>query len=1238
MLQTEPSALTTTNSGASTIIRGVAVSSSPSSRMPVGPYWYENLGEDQFQKLCHVLIAGKYDKVTCYPVGQKDGGRDITQQSGSGEVVYQVKWSKDSVKNPLTWLENAVTGESAKIKARVKAGANRYVLMTSVAGTAAAATGPNEFGAGTIDKLDTMLAGYATEYGLDSMECWWRDDIDALVSALPLSVLWRFQTMLAGPEAMRFLLSADQEESTEARLALLVRKAVQAQWWQDVKVKFKQAELDNDDLEDLFVDVKAYPNPTRNLDQIAVSLVDPNPIGAVEYLVRSQKPFSLVRGEPGQGKSTLGQYLSQIYRSEFVPDEPGTKIKRPALKPGQSRVPLRIDLRDYGSWLDGCDPYADSTLTTKSPAKLRKSGAIERFLAVFLAALTESDSIDIATVDDLLQRFPVMIVFDGLDEVAHRQTRQRVVTEIEKFVGRWRGGSTVPPKIVVTTRPNSSELPEPSAQWFEPISLLKLDRELRVSYLRKWCAARGIVNHAKRELMHSFDSRTAEPHIAQLAENPMQLTILLYLLHLQGHSVPDKRTPLYDDYMKTFLNREAEKSASVRDNRDNLEEVTAYLGWHLQGLAEQQGSNGRLGTTDLKTEIFRYLTAAQKDTALVDALFTDVTDRVWALASKSQGTFEFDVQPVREFFAAKYLSQYASADKSEVLKALIRRPFWFNTSRFFAGFAHANELGGLVDGLTEEFIEARHPLSERVATWTLLADGVFSSKTTAQRRAVDLLCDDLSIRLLRHGNASSEPLPTLPADRGSAMLRERLLAAAAARPAEVVSQERVSLAASLEADVHPVGQWWLEHARPMFGGPDELAWLRLGAPVAAGRLLDEINDLPALALADFAAVSAGVAAGIAPLSGSSVESKMVRAVLTGHCSDVVSPRTGLVPDLVNALAPREFIALAKSEDRSLFEMRSPHCDELLPTLKRQDAFRRLKKVDPVFGKVQKAMNRVRLSPNTVAPWSDAAELLRSVYGPSWLSADIAVIGAAIDLNKRRDVGPMDPKRSTFGPEIDYGRLVNDIRRNRNHMQWWLDQRIALTVSDRAVWALALVAVAAPTVVEACLSGLKEDTDALDSGQLAALLTSSSRLGLSHISRRLPPDLAATAIDLSLPVGLMIAHHTDIMMAEPNLLAAFTPRVAEQAAKFGPAGWPALHIAGVSLLKTESHDWLAVLEAHGPAAVGGVAQGPIPDELCKRILSTPDRYPLQWVLIAEASRSSRNTETPLLSSAGLWFED
>ncbi|WP_255795354.1 WD40 repeat domain-containing protein [Mycobacteroides abscessus] len=200
---------------------------------PVGSYCYENLSDEEFQKLCQVVIAGKFDRVTCYPVGQRDGGRDITRKIADGQVVYQVKWTKNPAKNPVTWLANAVASESANIRAWVNAGATRYVLMTSVGGSAAAATGPNGYGAGTIDKLAARLDTYAEEFGLDSMECWWRDDIDALVSRLPGSVLWRFQKMLTGPEALRFLLAADREEAREAaeslRLASEARQIVAAE-------------------------------------------------------------------------------------------------------------------------------------------------------------------------------------------------------------------------------------------------------------------------------------------------------------------------------------------------------------------------------------------------------------------------------------------------------------------------------------------------------------------------------------------------------------------------------------------------------------------------------------------------------------------------------------------------------------------------------------------------------------------------------------------------------------------------------------------------------------------------------------------------------------------------------------------------------------------------------------------------------------------------------------------------
>ena len=142
----------------------------------------------------------------------------------------------------------------------------------------------------------------------------------------------------------------------------------------------------------------------------------------------------------------------------------------------------------------------------------------------------------------------------------------------------------------------------------------------------------------------------------------MQLTILLYLIQKRGESVPTGRTELFTSYMETFLDREAEKSPSVHEHRDDLKEVTAFLGWHLQSRAEVDAGEGRMATKAIRSAINTYLFEVDKDTKLVDDLFTAVTDRVWALASKAEGTFEFDIQTMREYFAARYLWEFAGAD------------------------------------------------------------------------------------------------------------------------------------------------------------------------------------------------------------------------------------------------------------------------------------------------------------------------------------------------------------------------------------------------------------------------------------------------------------------------------------------------------------------------------------------------------------------------------------------------
>ena len=101
-------------------------------------YLYERLTDKRFQELCGALLAHLFPNVTCYPVGQADGGRAAVRKNPTtGDAIYQVKWTSKPLRDPVAWLDSAINQEAENIKQLVKDGATRYYLLTSIAGTSA---------------------------------------------------------------------------------------------------------------------------------------------------------------------------------------------------------------------------------------------------------------------------------------------------------------------------------------------------------------------------------------------------------------------------------------------------------------------------------------------------------------------------------------------------------------------------------------------------------------------------------------------------------------------------------------------------------------------------------------------------------------------------------------------------------------------------------------------------------------------------------------------------------------------------------------------------------------------------------------------------------------------------------------------------------------------------------------------------------------------------------------------
>jgi hypothetical protein len=120
------------------------------------------------------------------------------------------------------------------------------------------------------------------------------------------------------------------------------------------------------------------------------------------------------------------------------------------------------------------------------------------------------------------------------------------------------------------------------------------------------------------------------------------------------------------------------------------------------------------------------------------------------LVSRVQETYEFEVQPLREYFAARHLYETApysptgaekSGTKLDRFDALARNPYWLNVARFYGGCFSNGEISALVDELNEVSSSEPYKLTShpRTLALMLLGDWVFTQYQPAVRKVVALI-------------------------------------------------------------------------------------------------------------------------------------------------------------------------------------------------------------------------------------------------------------------------------------------------------------------------------------------------------------------------------------------------------------------------------------------------------------------------------------------------------------------
>lgn len=1264
-------------------------------------YPFENLSPERFQQFCQALLVREVRDFQCFPVGQPDGGRDATAlevgSKGNEFVVYQVKFVRNpqQITDPHKWLHEVMEEELPKIRTLIPKGAVRYYLLTNVSGTA-------HLDAGAIDKMNALLTASLTIPGM----CFWRDDLSRRLDGA-WDLKWTYAELMTGTDLIRLTLECVLNEDKERR-SDAIRSFLSCLYDRDKEVRFKQVELQNH-LLDLFVDVpitlSAPITRKRKAEQltylhrkIAKDVIrmrreegpsaeieeedqaywhrDRPLIGAADFLLndlaQSEVPKLVLEGAPGQGKSTITQYICQVHRIRLL--NMADELSRlPANhKNSQLRIPFRVDLRDYATWLTGFDPFVSENVAR--PAGSSKS--LESFLCAQVHHFSGGAEFTVNDLHAIGKATPLLLVFDGLDEVAEVSRRKEIISEIAAGCKRL---EAIAQKLqaVVTSRPTvlASEVTFRPDEFINH-SLASLDKRSLDSYASKWVTARRLDPVQSSDVKRILKEKLGQPHLRDLARNPMQLAILLSLIHTLGSSLPDKRTALYDKYIELFFNREAEKSDVVRNHRDLLIDIHRFLAWKLHSEAELGKERGSITIKELKAVLHEYLTKEGHDPGLTDALFAGMVERVVALVSRVEGTLEFEVQPLREFFAARHLYETAPysppggerlGTKPDRFDGLARNFYWMNVTRFFAGCFSKGELPSLAERLRElvkqdEYCYLSYP---RLLAATLLSDWVFAQNPNSMRDIVAMIVDGLGLRFLlssverRLGHSG---LVSLPKQCGREILTKHCFDLLSESPPFDFALDLIELIRNNNSR-QEISELWGDRLWKV-PSKDRTKWIHYGVYLGAAGTLDA--DSVKRILKDqnnaLTTINLLIRAGQGDVIQSMPkESKItIDGILDGELRlSRKRPKEALELFMTALDAHRYAIVFHERKPIPLAELWKDnsrymfHELEPIPSSEQQSS-----ELDDCLRVIRMAETQSKLIATEWAtstdPWSSIIDAAATIYGDRWLLMELANVGAFVKLEPAED-NSVDLFDST-SPLLT---RVIAARQRAAQSHWWQGQ---LNKSDssplhKLFVALTLFTWATPSPVlkninqlDSLISALSEaDWERfLTSLEITTSLTSNSRRSnngtLSLSFTELPSGLSprtATALSLRAKETLrhdLFDHYLKSYVGESPSLFKHTQALALRRFLSDPAN-------NSDLLKTISQSYVAgnVSEPysyHYYLRRADIENFPL--ELARKILSTPYSYPTPLVGIAENSLSIHvsGTAKPLASIAlsQHWFDE